>query len=98
METFSVFVKRIEDCMDVTEVSGAPCTDAQITNKVLSITLKVDIFHDGVREWIRKTTNNKTWSTFKQHFNVEMKEQRKIIESLQKPQDTKWLTPPIKLY
>ena len=89
MEPSSVFVKRIEDCMDVAEEAGAPCTESQITNKAFSIILKADVFHYGIKEWRKKTTNDKTWSTFKQHFSAEMKEHRKIIESLQKPQDTK---------
>ena len=63
--------------MDIAKAAGAPYTDTQITNEVFSIILKVDLFHDGVREWKRKITDNKTWSTFKQHFATEMKEHRK---------------------
>ena len=44
MEPFSVFIKRAEDCMDVVEVAGSPCTNAYITNKVFSIILKEDVF------------------------------------------------------
>lgn len=61
--------------MDIVEAAGAPCADAQITNKVFSIVLKADLFHDGTRGRRRKTTQ--TWSTFKQHFFVEIKECRK---------------------
>ena len=57
--------------MDIANAVGAPCADAQITNKVFSIILKADLFRDGVREWRIKTT--KTWSTFKQHFSTEIK-------------------------
>ena len=32
-EPSSVFVKRIEDCMDIAEAAGAPCTDAQLPIK-----------------------------------------------------------------
>ena len=50
MEPFSVFVKIIEDWMDVVEAVWAPCTDAQINNKVFSVILKACVFHDGLRE------------------------------------------------
>ena len=66
-------MKRIEDFMDVAEAAGAPCTDAQFTNKEFSTIIKDDLFHDGMREWKRKPTHDKTWATFKQHFATEMK-------------------------
>ena len=49
-EPFSMLVKRMEDCMDLVEAAGAPCTDRKITNKVFSIIVNSYVFHDGVRE------------------------------------------------
>ena len=67
-------MKRVEDYVDIAEAARSPCVDAKITNKVFSALLKEDIFHDGVREWRRKSNDNKTWANFKLHFAVEMKE------------------------
>ena len=54
--------------MNVEEVEGSLCTNAQITHKVFRIILKKDVFRDGVREWRRNADNHKTWSNFKLHF------------------------------
>ena len=48
MESFTMFAKRIENCIDVAEAAGALHTDTQITNKVFSVMLKAHIFHDRV--------------------------------------------------
>ena len=50
MESFTMFAKRIENCIDAAEVSGDLHIDTQITNKVFSVILKVHIFHDRVKE------------------------------------------------
>ena len=76
-EPFSMFVRRIEDCMDLAEAAGAPCTDRQITTKAFNSIIKADLFHDGAREWRRKPNTDKTWANLKLHFTVEVKEYKK---------------------
>ena len=44
MESFTMFAKRIENCIDVAKAAGVLYTDTQITNKVFSIMLKVRVF------------------------------------------------------
>jgi len=60
-EPFGTFVKRIEDCMDVTEAAGAQYMAQQIVNKAFSLIIKSDAFPDGVCEWRQKPTLDKTW-------------------------------------
>jgi hypothetical protein len=59
MESFTMFSKRIENCIDAAEAAGALHIDTQITNKVFSIILKVHIFHNRVQEQRRKSSANK---------------------------------------
>ena len=47
MDSFTIFSKRIENCIDAAEAAeaaGALHTDTQITNKVFSVILKAHIF------------------------------------------------------
>ena len=62
MESFTMFSKRIENCIDAAEAAeaaGALHTDTQITNKVFSVILKAHIFHNRVQEQRRKSSANK---------------------------------------
>ena len=43
IKSCTMFVKRMENFIDVAEVAGAPHTDAQITNKVFGLILKVNV-------------------------------------------------------
>ena len=63
--------------MDLAEAAGAPYTDRQIATKAFNSILKADLFHDGVRDWRRKASADKTWANFKLHFTVEVKEYKK---------------------
>ena len=76
-ESFSTFVKRIEDCMDIAGIAGAACSDAQTINKAFTLMIKLDAFPVGVREWRRKATNEKTWANFEKHFAEESKEHKR---------------------
>ena len=72
-----MFVRRIEDCMDLAESAGAPHIDSQIATKAFNSIIKADLFHDSARYWRRKATANKTWANLKSHFTVEVKEYKK---------------------
>ena len=63
MESFTVFTKRIENCIDTAELaeaSGALHTDAKIKNKVFIDILKIHIFHNRVQEQRRTSSANKS--------------------------------------
>ena len=76
-EPFSMFIRRIEDCMDLAEAAGAPYTDRQIATKAFNSIIKADLLHDGVKDWRRKASTDKTWANLKLHFTVEVKEYKK---------------------
>ena len=50
MEYFTMFAKRIENCIDTAKAAGALHTDTKTTNKVFNVILKIHVFHDRVKE------------------------------------------------
>ena len=50
MHSFTMFTKRIENCTDAAEAAGVVQTNTQVTNKVFSVILKSEMFHDRVQE------------------------------------------------
>jgi len=73
-EPFGVFICRIEDAVDIAEAAHCPFTTQQILNKTLTSIIKAQALPEvAIREWRNKTSEEKTWATFKNHFSKEVK-------------------------
>jgi hypothetical protein len=79
--------KQIESAMDVAEIGNAPFTAEQVINTAYLLVFATGQYDDACKEWNRKPTANKTWATFKTHFNKAYKEHRSL-QRLQKSNGT----------
>ena len=59
-EPFRIFVKRIEDIMEIAEAASCGCTSEQITSKAFNLISKSQACPKGYREWKRKPTVDKS--------------------------------------
>ena len=50
LEPFSLFVKRIEDIIDIAEAARAPYADPQIVSKAFYAIQKAYVFHNSIQE------------------------------------------------
>ena len=64
---FEDFVDQIETAVDAV-ATQVPYTREQIVSIAFTIVENAGIYYDGVKEWRRKDTSDKTWDAFKKFF------------------------------
>ena len=79
-ESFGVFVKRVEDIMDVVEAAKAPYNKSQIVLRAFTNIKKADRYQDRVREWRKKPQIEKSRVILRFISLVKQKISRKIVE------------------
>ena len=72
---FEDFVKTIETAVDAVAMQ-VPYTKEQVVSIAFMSVENSDIYYDGVKEWRRKDTADKTWDAFKTFFAREFREIR----------------------
>ena len=72
---FEDFVEKIETVVDAL-ATQVPYTRQQIVSIEFKIVENAGIYYDGVKEWRRKDTADKTWGAFKTFFAREFRESR----------------------
>ena len=72
---FEEFVKQIKNAVDAV-ATQAPYTRQQIVSIALTAVDNAGIYYDGVKEWRRKYTEDKTWELFRTFFAREFREIR----------------------
>ena len=72
---FEEFVEQIETEVDAVETQ-VPYTRQQIVSIAFTMVKNSGIYYDGVKEWCRKDTGDKTWEAFKTFFAREFREIR----------------------
>ena len=72
---FEDFVEQIETAVDAV-ATQVPYTRQQIVSIAFKIVKNAGIYYDGVKEWPRKDTADKTWEAFKTFFAREFREIR----------------------
>ena len=63
-----VVFQAVEDLCDYAEAANCPFNQKQAVNIAYIIFNRTGRFKDGVREWIRRPVQQKTWVNFKLHF------------------------------
>ena len=74
---FEDFVEQIETAVDAV-ATQVPYSRQQIVSIAFTLVENAGIYYDGVKEWRRKDTADKTWEAFKTFF-------RKIVQRDQDP-------------
>lgn len=74
---FEDFVEQIEVAVEAV-AAQVPYTPAQIVCIAFTIVENLGLYYDGVKEWRRKTTGDKTWENFKVFFSQEFREVRPV--------------------
>ena len=72
---FGDFVEQIETAVDAV-ATQVPYTRQQIVSIAFTIVENAGIYYDGLKEWRRKDTADKTWEAFKTFFSREFRESR----------------------
>ena len=72
---FGEFVEQIETAVD-TVTTQLPYTRQQIVSIAFTMVENAGIYCDGVKDWRRKDTAEKTWEAFKIFFAREFREIR----------------------
>ena len=72
---FEEFVKQIETAVNAV-ATQVPYTRQQIVSIAFTMVENAGIYYDGVKEWRRKDTAEKTWEAFKKFFAREFREIR----------------------
>ena len=72
---FEEFVEQIETAVD-TVATQVPYTRQHIVSIAFTTVENAGIYYDGVKEWRRKDTAEKTWEAFKTFFAREFQEIR----------------------
>ena len=72
---FEEFVEQIDITVDAV-ATQVPYTRQQIVRISFTMVEKAGIYYDGIKEWRRKDTADKTWESFKTFFAREFREIR----------------------
>ena len=70
---FEDFVEQIKTTVDAV-ATQVPYSRQQIVSIAFTIVENAGIYYDGVKEWRRKDTVDKTWEAFKTFFAREFRE------------------------
>lgn len=77
-EPLVVLFDKVEDLTKLAQAAKMPYTKAQIINMGIQLIRNTHDFQDGLKTWINKSANEKTWQTFKAHFEEEHDTLREI--------------------
>ena len=75
-EPIDIIFNAVEDLCEIADLAGCPYSPRQQVNIGYLILQKQPIFRSDVRKWMRKTTVNKTWMNFIDHFRQAHQELR----------------------
>ena len=73
-----VVYEAIEDLLDLATAADNPFSQRQAVSMAFKIINRTGRFEHDVRSWMQKTTAQKTWINFKQHFNKAYKEMKQV--------------------
>jgi uncharacterized coiled-coil protein SlyX len=75
---FATFTRRLEKCNQLATDAGTAYSDAQMVQIAIIAITATGLFTEGYLRWNRLPTAQKTWATFKTHFNREHVEWRNL--------------------
>ena len=77
-EPLVVLFDKVEDLVKLTQAAKMTYTKAQIINMDIQLIRNTHDFQDSLKTWINKLANEKSWETFKAHFEDEHDTLREI--------------------
>ena len=66
-----ILFDKVEDLVKLAEAAEMPYTVAQTVNLGVQMIRNTHDFHQGLRDWLAKPAQDKTWHNFKLHFETE---------------------------
>jgi hypothetical protein len=81
-QSFKSFIKRMQICQNYAAEADEPVTDGRLTRIAVSLIKVTHLFTTPINKWDEKPTADKTWATFKTHFQKAYKKYIKSQETL----------------
>ena len=63
-----ILFDKVEDITKLAQTARMPYTKAQIVNIDIQLDHNIHYFQDGLKTWLSKPEEQKTWENFKTHF------------------------------
>ena len=62
------YIRRIGQCQQLTVDSGIAWSDSQLVQRGQTTMGKCGLFRDEYKEWLRRSSSDKTWIDFKRYW------------------------------
>jgi hypothetical protein len=81
-DSFESFIKRMQMCKSYADEANEPITDGRLTRIAVGLIKSTHLFTTPIDKWDDKPAPDKTWATFKTHFQKAYEKYIKSQETL----------------